>query len=205
MRLCTYIIKHDHGLAPNPFGEWCTLAVCTPNHQGAKLAEGDWIAGFTTKSKSYRLIYAMMVDEHIHMAAYFSDPRFAYKRPVSTDPARQRCGDNFYELLPNGGWHQHPNVYHRGDAYLRKDTRHPYVFAGRRFWYFGGNAVLVPKEISLKVGGKGIRVNHPGRSAEQFLTWLQANHPPGVHGAPTDNPRAGSQAEFFINPARRLG
>jgi hypothetical protein len=31
------------GLALNPYWDWCTLAVCTPNRQGARLGRrGDW-------------------------------------------------------------------------------------------------------------------------------------------------------------------
>jgi hypothetical protein len=66
-KLYTYIVKIDSGLAPNPFGGWCTLAVCTPNHQGSAVKPGDWIAGFSPKEAGYQFIYAMRVDERIHM------------------------------------------------------------------------------------------------------------------------------------------
>ena len=38
-RLCSYVVRHDKGLAPNPFWGYCTLAVCTPNHAGVRLEE----------------------------------------------------------------------------------------------------------------------------------------------------------------------
>ena len=62
--LCTYIVKHDTGLAPNPFWRYCTLAVCTPNHMGVT-PRGDefWIAGFSGKEHGNKLVYAMRVDE----------------------------------------------------------------------------------------------------------------------------------------------
>lgn len=41
MRLCSYTVVHGTGFAPNPFGRYCTLAACTPNHQGIKLSQGD--------------------------------------------------------------------------------------------------------------------------------------------------------------------
>jgi hypothetical protein len=47
--LYSYIVRQDTGLAPNPFWGWCTLAVCTPNHQGSKAKRGDWVAGFLSK------------------------------------------------------------------------------------------------------------------------------------------------------------
>lgn len=47
MKLYSYIVKTDKGLAPNPFWGWCTLALCTPNHMGIKANQSDWIVGFT--------------------------------------------------------------------------------------------------------------------------------------------------------------
>ena len=41
VKLYSYIVVHDAGLAPNPFYGWCTLAVCTPNHMGVKVTKGD--------------------------------------------------------------------------------------------------------------------------------------------------------------------
>src|SRR3569833_2727055 len=43
MKLCSYIVREDTGLAPNPFWGTCTLAVCTPNHQGSRIGVGDCV------------------------------------------------------------------------------------------------------------------------------------------------------------------
>jgi hypothetical protein len=88
--LCTYVVTKDTGLAPNPL--WVgALSVCTPNRQGARLKQGDWIAGFTTKSRGHRLVYAMVVENRIHMQAYFDDPRFAAKKPNLAGSWQERC------------------------------------------------------------------------------------------------------------------
>lgn len=47
----------ETGLAPNPFGRWCTLAVCTPNHCNAQLEIGDWIVGHSEINECNKLIY----------------------------------------------------------------------------------------------------------------------------------------------------
>jgi hypothetical protein len=62
-QLYTYVVKNDTGLAPNPFLGWCTLAVCTPNHQGSKVEPGGWIAGFLDKQHGHKFLYAMEVSE----------------------------------------------------------------------------------------------------------------------------------------------
>jgi hypothetical protein len=63
IRLYTCIARVDSGLAPNPFWGWCTLAVCTPNHQGSAGKLGDWIAGFSPKGTGHRFVYAMALDD----------------------------------------------------------------------------------------------------------------------------------------------
>jgi hypothetical protein len=177
----------DTGLAPNPFWGWCTLAVCTPNRQGARLSAGDLIAGFLPKDRDYKLLYVMEVEERLHMNDYYKDSRFVAKRPDLRGDWKGRCGDNFYHQRPDGSWIQERNRFHIGPAYLRKDTRRPFVFAGRRFWYYGANALPLPKEFQPLAGGRGIRVGHEPALVMRFRTWME-RQPRGIHGMPSDNP-----------------
>ena len=186
--LCTYIVTDDSGLAPNPFWGWCTLAVCTPNRQGARLKKGDWIAGFSTRGRGHRLIYVMKVDLRLHMQAYFHDPRFAEKKPDLGGSWKERCGDNFYSQKPDGSWRQHRNRFHLGPDYLAKDTRRPFVFVARKYWYFGRNAIPVPAEFRALIGKRGIRVRHPQGLPERFFDWMESDFTPGIMGLPNDNP-----------------
>ncbi len=186
--LCTYVVTSDTGLAPNPYWGWCTLAVCTPNRQSARLTKGDWIAGFSGSADGNRLIYAMEVAERIDMNSYFHDPRFAAKRPNLRGSWQERCGDNFYSKNPDGTWRQHKNRFHMGADYLAKDTRRPHIFAAQRFWYFGSAKILVLKKFHALVGKRGIRVNHDPSSVQAFLVWLASMQPPGIRALPTNNP-----------------
>ncbi len=186
--LCTYILTKDTGLAPNPYWGWCTLAVCTPNRQHARVLPGDWIAGFSAKAKGNRLIYAMELAERIHMNVYYDDPRFAAKKPKLRGTWMERCGDNFYSQDTTGSWRQHRNRFHLGTEYLTKDTRNPFVFVATRFWYFGREAVAVPEQLLALVGTRGIRVNHPSDLATEFCGWVASTYPEGLHGLPTENP-----------------
>ncbi|MGH8461068.1 MAG: hypothetical protein ACRESS_05635 [Stenotrophobium sp.] len=187
--LCTYVLTKDTGLAPNPFWGWCTLAVCTPNRQGARLSEGDWIAGFSPKKDGHRLIYAMEVHEDpIHMNAYFNDLRFSAKKPNLRGTWEQRCGDNFYSQAADGSWKQHRNRFHLDTMYLAKDTRNPYVFVSKRFWYFGSKLVTVPPQFHSLVGQRGIRVNHAPDLSYRFQKWVQSNYEPGIAARPSSNP-----------------
>lgn len=188
MTLCTYVLTADTGLAPNPFGGWCTLAVCTPNRQGARLEHRDWIAGFSPRRTGNTLIYLMEVAERIHMNDYFYDPRFVTKRPDLRGGWEKRCGDNFYSQRPDGSWQQHRNRFHIGNDWLTKDTRNPYVFVASRFWYFGKNSLEVPLRFRRLIGTRGIRVNHPPELATEFIRWVTTGYVAGVHGLPGQNP-----------------
>jgi Nucleotide modification associated domain 2 len=188
--LCTYVLTHDSGLAPNPFWGWCTLAVCTPNRQGARLQPSDFIAGFSPLAAGNRLIYMMEVAERIHMNSYYHDKRFLAKRPNLQGSWQERCGDNFYSHEANGKWKQHRNRFHLGADYLAKDTRRPFVFVSQRFWYFGQLAPHVPRQFHCLVGARGIRVAHPPKLVQEFTTWVSSSYEPGVRGQPASNPDA---------------
>src|ERR1019366_9436697 len=84
-KLYSYVVDHDLGYAPNPFGGFCTLAKCkygtvkcrngSYRRNIVELAEeGDWIAGTggaSSQSAGHgKLICAMRVDEIISLAEY---------------------------------------------------------------------------------------------------------------------------------------
>jgi len=192
-KLCTYVVDTDKGLAPNPLWGWCTLASCPPNHQGARLEPGDWIAGFLGKNQGHRILYAMVIDEKLHLNDYFHDPRFALKKPDPDGNWMARCGDNIYSQTDDGNWNQHPTIFHRGEKQQDKDTRKPYVYVGNQFWYFGREAKTLPDCFRSLVGGRGIRMNHPRNVEIGFRNWIYT-FIEGIHGLPKDNPDLNKKA-----------
>jgi hypothetical protein len=187
-RLYTYIVQRDSGLAPNPYWDWCTLAVCTPNHQGSRIEVGDWIAGFLNKARGHRFLYALEVAEIIDLDDYFHDPRFQSKKPNLRGDWRQRCGDNFYSRQPDGTWIQHRNAFHIGDEIKQKDTKHAKAFTGKRFWYLGRSASKLPARFRPLAGGRGARVNHDPKLVTEFKKWVEHRFSPGISDLPNDNP-----------------
>lgn len=165
MSLYSYKLTHDTGFAPNPFWGVLTLATCKPKMR-LKRDKGDWIAGFTSSSLcgdrpgDERLIYLMQVGEKLRIAKYFEDDRFADKVPnPDSDQAVQRAGDNIYKpLRPDAvepsDFEQMRNPHHWdgssscGVGYARKrDVNGGFVLIGRRFAYFGQNALHIPAEV----------------------------------------------------------
>jgi hypothetical protein len=146
MRLCSYVVVHDYGFAPNPFHGYCTLAACTPNHQGLRITAGDWLLGNSTAATGNHLIYAMRVTEAMDFDDYFREPRFTAKK-ARREGWQNQCGDNIYYRDGIGRWRQALAFYHTEAGRLEKDTVHPRVFISDFFFYFGGQAAAVPAEF----------------------------------------------------------
>jgi len=116
MKILFYKLTYDTGFAPNPFGDYLTLATCTPNHARANLEVGDYIIGIESqelankrKNAGWRqnveqsLIYIAKVDEILKLDEYFKDERFSYKKYQKSGDWTKRRGDNVY-YIENDTW-----------------------------------------------------------------------------------------------------
>jgi hypothetical protein len=186
MRICFYVVSHDTGFAPNPFGGFCTLAACTPNHQGLCLKQGDWLVGNSSVAIGSRIIYAMRIFDVLDFDAYYRDSRFTGKK-ARTGKWQTQCGDNIYFRSDTGRWAQALAFYHTRPGDLEKDTRYPSVFISDHFYYFGENAPAVPPEyVSLIQTRQGCRCCKDLETACGFIGWLEQAYAPGLHGQPRD-------------------
>jgi hypothetical protein len=165
MKLFSYIVTHDAGFAPNPFWGYCTLACCKPKIR--KTAQkGDWIVGLSSKAKGHKIIYAMRVEEILSHKDYFTDRRFAVKKPKNyrTGKTMKECGDNIYNLMPDGKYRQLPS--HHSNKELPKienskskkhDLKGKNVLISKRFHYFGSQAIDLPKKLRDLKTGRGYK------------------------------------------------
>src|SRR6266542_6663838 len=81
-----------------------TLATCKPLiRKTARI--GDWVVGTGSAERARQgyLVYVMQVSEVIAFDEYWSDPRFAEKRPNLRGSKKQAFGDNIYHRDPEGG------------------------------------------------------------------------------------------------------
>ena len=198
MRLCSYVVVHDFGFSPNPFGGYCTLAACTPNHQGIRLAPGDWLLGNSTAATGNLLVYAMRVSEVLDFDDYYQDPRFQTKKPRGAT-WEDRCGDNIYYRDDEGEWRQGKAFYHTEPERVGKDTKHPRVFISDHFYYFGENAPPLPAEFgSLIRRSQGCACTGSKETVLGFVAWLGSTHEPGIRGLPRDNPERGTRTTKLV-------
>ena len=189
MRFCSHTLTSDIGLAPNPFGDYCTLALGTPNHMGIRAEPGDWFVGISAKKRGSRLVYAMEVCQVLHFDEYFHDSRFAMKKPVPRGSWQQRCGDNIYYRDDRDRWQRLPSPFHQKPEEQEKDLRNPYAFIAEHFYYFGEDAVDLPRSLRGLITGLGVKCSHSPELVDRFLRWLQHSFEQGRHGLPHDRPR----------------
>lgn len=195
MAYFSYKIEHDYGLAPNPFGQYCTLAVCRPTiRENKNLQIGDWIIGTgSVKLKNlHHLIFIMQLEEKLTFNEYWDDSRFQYKKPVINGSLVQIFGDNFYhqdsktkEWIQENSAHSLetglPNLGH-----VKKDTDGKYVLISKTFYYLGENSVLIPEKF-WDICSDGRNMKGPSideKNAEKFIKWVQSNYGLGIHGDP---------------------
>jgi hypothetical protein len=200
MKLLKYVMTSDAGLAPNPFFEICSLAVCTPNHRRARLEVGDWVVGHSCKRTGNKLIYAMCVTSILTMPEYYE--QFPLKRPNRFGDRNQQCGDNFY-YIKTGQWRRLPSIFHNNQQAFTKDIDRPVFLAEghENYWYFGGSDDRVVSEFpdlfpDLIKDRQGISYVRDGSRIEEFVAWLHQYSRSGEIGSPRD--RVDTQPDRFL-------
>lgn len=195
MRLFSYKLDHDYGLAPNPHGGYCTLAVCKSSIRRNKNIEiGDWIigTGSVALGRLHHLIYAMKLEEKLTFQEYWEDPRFEYKKPRLNGSLVQLYGDNIYHLdLSTKKWIQEnaahslksgePNTDH-----LERDVSGEYVLISKEYYYFGDASIQIP-EAYREVCNEGRDMKWkkiPGEVRDEFILWLTKSSTVGILGDP---------------------
>jgi hypothetical protein len=196
MKCYSYVVARDYGFAPNPFYGYCTLATCKPWIRKAA-PKGDWVIGCgSAKHKaSGFLVYAMQVDEKLHFNDYWKRKEFRSKRPTMNGSLKQMYGDNIYHFdHSQERWVQadshHSNEDGGENEYNKKrDLKSEYVLVSSRFWYFGGNPVVIPKRFMQQ--GFNLcctRIGYLAISDEnlisKFVSWLETEAEPGYHADP---------------------
>jgi putative DNA base modification enzyme with NMAD domain len=184
MKIFSYVVLHDFGFAPNPFGGICTLATCKPQIRRTGHV-GDWIVGTGSAQRSLagRLVYAMRVSETLTFNDYWHDPRFAGKVPRVDGALKHVYGDNIYHQDESGHWQQADSRHSLADGsanpgHVRIDTSTDRVLIGAEFSYFGADGPQIPADlrsgydVDLVLSGRGHRCLLPADLVTATLAWL---------------------------------
>jgi Nucleotide modification associated domain 2 len=192
-RVFSYVVTHDHGFAPNPYGGYLTLATCKPVvRRSARV--GDWIVGTGSVAGvgSSRLVYAAQVSEVVPIEDYGANPRFSMKIPCASGREWQRHGDNIY-YRDATGWRRRPNPYHVTAQQMARDLSGRHVLLCKGFWYFGRRAPELPQELlTIRKKGPGHKISAQPELATPLYEFLSDFSPGVARGARAgrETPRA---------------
>ncbi len=211
MKIYSYVVHHDYGLAPNPFGLYCTLTVCkTKIRRSNNLKIGDWIIGTGSKNIEdvtgfkclNHLVYAMKISEKILIEDYWNDERFQYKKPIINGSLVSMYGDNIYYKKEDGTWGQVDSAHSlneglQNETHTTTDTDGKYALISEEFYYFGDNCPLIPNEL-IDVCKKGIGEKTITQQdiVDAFVSWISENFSQGISGDPI-NWREHDQGTLF--------
>lgn len=190
MKLCTYIITHDTGFAPNPFHGFLTLATCKPTIRRSKnIHVGDWLVGISAKSSlgRDRLIYMAQISEIVSLEEYGDNARFAVKKPGKEGNSIH--GDNIYYKDNKAEWQQLPNAAH-DKTQQEHDISGKNALIANDFWYFGDHAPKIPKNLDL-IGNARTKYLTDERVINDFITWINT-FPKGINGTPSMTAKCGA-------------
>lgn len=136
-------------------------------------------------------MYAMRVTEVINTPAYWTDPRFQFKKPIFKGNLVRvsASGDNIYEWRGQNSWrqlhsyHSHPDGT-QNEAHTKRDTGVPRVLLSDDFVYFGGEGPRLPSNY-LENGdrnfvciGRNHRRTEEPKIINSFEQWIRGL---GVH------------------------
>jgi hypothetical protein len=183
-RIFSYVITHDTGFAPNPYGGFYSLAMCKPRIR-ATARVGDWVlaTGSARAIGRGRLVCAARISEVVTLEDYGNLRRFAVKRPSATGEPWKRHGDNIYFRNSSGQWQQRRNIHHKPSD-QEHDLSGKNVLISTEYWYFGGNAPALPRQLQhLVKEGPGHKRAESQPEIDRLCRWLE-QLPQGINGDP---------------------
>lgn len=191
MKLYSYVITRDYGFAPNPYLGMCTLATCKPQVR-QYASSGDWVAGFGGKDTPVyeKLVCLMKVSEKLTFDQYWNDDRFENKKPNFLRSLKYYYGDNIYHHDKlTGEWLQENSHHSFGNDInyknLKRDTSRDFVLVSYVFWYFGRDAIQLPKEFeNLIKYNIGIKAERNPEVIENLVDWISLKFENGINGTP---------------------
>lgn len=187
MKIYSYVVKHDAGFAPNPFGGFLTLATCKPKIR-ANIAAGDILFGTGSAATvgNDKLVYAAIVNKIESLQEYGASSDYEIKTPSARGEWWRKHGDNIY-YWADDQWQWRRNIHHPITA-LEKDTSGQNALICRAFWYFGRDAIEIPGNFrSVVKRGPGCKITTNEKLIDSILEWLH-NLPNGLNGLPEMEP-----------------
>ncbi|MEJ7739694.1 MAG: hypothetical protein WKF97_19895 [Chitinophagaceae bacterium] len=186
MKLYSYIVAKDYGLAPNPFWNELTLNVCKPKIRQSAIVD-DWIIGTGSKNvkqkngsyknHSGRLVYAMKVTKKMTMPDYDKYCKDNLEKKIAfidRKDWRRIVGDSIYDFS-QGDIPRLRKVLHK-EKDKKRDLSGKYTLLSTHFYYFGNETVKIPNDLDdLIKNEQGHLINRDTLLVNNFISWLTLN------------------------------
>lgn len=193
MTLFSYVVRWDHGFAPNPFYGICTLATCKPPIR-KKAALGDWVLGTGSAGRKVQghAVFLMRITGDTCFQKYWDSAEFERKIPVMNGSLEQRFGDNIYHKDPEGNWLQEDSRHSYDNAAnernLKRDTgTTSRVLLSSDFIYWGDKARRLPDTLMhFAIGRRGQECKYSDGDVQRLLDWAMSGGETGVVGDPLE-------------------
>ena len=202
LKVYSYVVRKDNGLAPNPFWDYCTLALDQSLiRQITKV--GDWIVGLketSPKIEDHKLLFAMKITEKLTFAEYWNDERFHLKKPdFIANEHIFKLGDNIYTPT-NGDIEQRFSMHSKDfiknndewEKQKKDDLQGKYVLISDKenFFYFGNKPEKIPNVhlidiLYCDIGHKCIADPEVPKEFLEFLDNLKKKKKYGLVNHPT--------------------
>jgi hypothetical protein len=189
MKLYTYVIAQDSGLAPNPFWGQLTLNVCKPKIR-VTAEKGDWVIGTGSKNVKRqdggtvdfagKLVYAMKVSKKLTMKEYdnYCKEQLQKKIPyLSKKDWRIIVGDSIYDYSES----EKPKLRKLIHKEKDKDTdlSGKFTLISECFFYFGDKAVAFvnefPEFVKETKSARGHTIIENESLIKNFEDWIFKN------------------------------
>lgn len=190
--LFSYRMTHDTGLAPNPYGDECTLALCKPViRRVAKV--GDWITGTFTDKDVTKVIYAMKVENIMSFEEYDQYCRdnkgMMVKIPDwGSGEHNKMVGDCIYDYSAADDKYgipaQRMSIHNHSNRETNLNGEN--VLLSKHFYYFGNGAPELHRDLKKIIkNGQGHRSTSNSALMPQFISWIEGvGKKCGRHGEP---------------------
>ena len=195
MKLYSYVVSRDYGFAPNPFFGICTLATCKPEIRRSAQVN-DWIIGTggVANSRSGILVFAMKVTDITTFDEYWSNPKYARKKPFLFGSEKLAYGDNIYHKRCDGTWSQE-NSHHSNEdgspnrSNIDHDTKVDRVLVSQFYKYWGGTGPIIPMHLRCPeeiVAKRGHRCQFTDTTVQNVVKWIRSLEGEGYIYKPTN-------------------
>lgn len=132
-------------------------------------------------------MYAMRVTRTLTFNEYWGDSNYQNKKPNMRRSRKYAFGDNIYYTDLGGRWKQIDSHHSKedgteNDVNVRNDTSVDRVLISTDYRYWGWAGPKIPSRFRAYQGydicaGRGHKSLFPDQLVEDFLAWLDTEHP----------------------------